>query len=249
MLKTRASDPETMTSCLRGVDDLRGVERDALDGSLGLHGTQRLFAVTWKEVRWHGHRVYIYVYVCVYGCVFEFNVYKPSMSGLDPIPEENLAWDYYYRLYYDDDDDDDENENESYTYTPPRMADDYDPTTENENENPALDIALDNDDDDDDDDTTPPPGTPGATSTPYQPGAASTPYHTGKEHEMTTLPQQQSGVAQVPMPPWEALTHIYPDASATDLEAFYPPGSQRLTVKMAGAGKPSFALYTTKIGD
>ena len=33
----------------------------------------------------------------------------------------------------------------------------YDPTTENEN--PALDIALDNDDDDDDD-TTPPPGTP-----------------------------------------------------------------------------------------
>ena len=124
------------------------------------------------------------------------------------------------------------------------MADDYDPTTENEN--PGLDIALDNDDDDDD--TTPPPGTPGATSTPYQPGAASTPYHTGERHEMTTLPQERSGVAQVPMPPWEALTHIYPDASATDLEAFYPPGSQRLTVKMAGAGKPSFALYTTKKG-
>ena len=34
------------------------------------------------------------------------------MSGLEPIPEENLAWDSYYTLYYDDD------ENENYTYTP-----------------------------------------------------------------------------------------------------------------------------------
>ena len=158
-------------------------------------------------------------------------MYTNQLSDLEPIPEENLAWDSYYTLYYDDDYD----ENENYTYTPPRMAD-YDPTTENEN--PALDIAIDNDDDD----TTPPPGTPGATSTPYQPGAA---YHPGEEHEMTTLPQEQSGVVQGPgEPAWNALTHTYPNTSATDLEAFYPPGSQRLKVKLAGAGKPSFYLYT-----
>ena len=25
------------------------------------------------------------------------------MSGLEPIPEENMTWDSYYTLYYDDD--------------------------------------------------------------------------------------------------------------------------------------------------
>ena len=54
----------------RDVQDLAGVgrrrvKRAAVDCSLGLHGAQGLFHVTWKEVRWHGHRVYIYVYVCV----------------------------------------------------------------------------------------------------------------------------------------------------------------------------------------
>ena len=179
------------------------------------------------------------VYICVYDCVYVCVIYKTVMSTLEPIPEKNLAWDSYYILYYDDYDDD---ENENYTYTTPRMADDYDPTTENKN--PALDIALDNDDDDDD--TTPPPGTPGATSTPYQPGAT---YHPGEEHEMTTLPQEQSGVVQGPgEPAWNALTHIYPNASATDLEAFYPPDSQRLKVKLAGAVKASYYLYTTQQG-
>ena len=229
----------TDVKCLFGLGT-RGVERDAPDCSLGLHGTQGLFAVAWKEVRWHGHRVYIYVYVCV----FEFNVYKPSMSGLDPIPEEDPVWDYYYRLYYDDEDDDVQNS----VYTPQRMAD-YDPTTENEN--PALDIALDNDDDDDDDDTTPPgtPGPPGATSTPYQPGATSTPHHPSEAHEMTNLPQEQSGMVHGPgEPAWNALTHIYPNASATELEAFYDPTSQRLKVKMTGAGKASYYLYTTQQG-
>ena len=119
------------------------------------------------------------------------------MSDLAPIPEEDLAWDYYYRLYYDDDDDDFQNS----IYTSPRM-DDYDPTKENENS--ALDRALDNDDDD----TTAPgtPGTPGATSTPYHPGAA---YHPGEEHELSTLPQEQSGVVHGPgEPAWKALTYI-----------------------------------------
>ena len=158
------------------------------------------------------------------------------MSDLAPIPEEDLAWDYYYRLYYDDDDD-----FQNSIYTSPRM-DDYDPTKKNENS--ALDRALDNDDDD----TTAPgtPGTPGATSTPYHPGAA---YHPGEEHELSTLPQEQSGVVHGPgEPAWKALTYIYPNASATDLEAFYPPDSQRLKVKMAGGGKASYFLFTTERG-
>ena len=42
--------------------------------------------------------------------------------------------------------------------------------------------------------------------------------------------------------------YIYPNASATDLEAFYPPDSQRLKVKMAGAGKASYFLHTKERG-
>ena len=100
MLKTRASDPETMTSYseslgtrdvqgLAGVG-LGGVECDALDGSLRLHSAQGLFAVTWKEVRWHGHRVYIYVYDCVYVfCLcFKLHMYTfaQSWQKADMIP-------------------------------------------------------------------------------------------------------------------------------------------------------------------
>ena len=150
------------------------------------------------------------------------------MSELEPIPEENMAWDYYYKLYYDDDDD-----SENTIYTPTVMDGDYDP--DRDNENTALDIALDSDDDD----TT--PGTPAAASTSYRPGAK---YHPGEEHEMTHLPQEQSGLAHAPgEPAWNSLTFIYPDASATDLEAFYDPKTQRLKVKMAGAGKKAYFLY------
>ena len=134
------------------------------------------------------------------------------MSGLDPIPKENMAWDSYYRLYYDDDD------FENSVYTPTAIDGDYDP--DRENENTVLDQALDSDDDD----TT--PGTPAAASTPYQPGAA---YHPGEEHEMTNLPQEQTGLVHGPgEPAWNALTYIYPDANVTDLEAFYDPKTQRL---------------------
>ena len=223
----------TDIQCLAGLG-LRGVECDALDGSLGLHGAQGLLAVGWKEVRWHGHRVYI-VFMFVF---LIFNVYKPIMSGLDPIPEEDLAWDYYYKLYYDDDEEFVPPENQNYIYTTPMAEGGYDPTTENEN--PALDIAIDNDDDD----TTPPgsPGTPGATSTPYQPGAA---YHPGEDHEMTTLPQEQSGVVHGPgEAAWRALKFIFPDALATELEAYYDPKTQRLMVRRVGAGEVSYPLYT-----
>ena len=114
----------------------------------------------------------------------------------------------------------------------------YDPTTENEN--PALDIALDNDDDDDD--TTLPPGTPGATSTPYPPGAA---YHHVEEHEMTRLPQEETGVVEGPgESAWNALKGIFPNASATEVEAYLDPTSKRLMVKKAGADQTAYALYT-----
>ena len=62
------------------------------------------------------------------------------------------------------------------------------------NEDPDLDIRIDHDDDDDDDNeeevNTTQPFQPGASSTPYTPGAA---YHPGEAHEMTHLPQEQSG--------------------------------------------------------
>ena len=62
------------------------------------------------------------------------------------------------------------------------------------NEDPDLDFRIDHDDDDDDDNeeevNTTQPFQPGASSTPYTPGAA---YHPGEAHEMTHLPQEQSG--------------------------------------------------------
>ena len=80
---------------------------------------------------------------------------------------------------------------------------------------------------------------------PFEPGGASTPYPEGEEHEMTNLPQEQTGMVHGPgEPAWNSLTFIYPDASATDLEAFYDPKTQRLKVKMAGSGKTSYYLYT-----
>ena len=59
----------TDVQCLAGLG-LRGVERDALDGSLSLHSTQRLFAVAWKEVRWYSHRVYTYMFMFSFVFVF-----------------------------------------------------------------------------------------------------------------------------------------------------------------------------------
>ena len=162
------------------------------------------------------------------------------MSILETIPEEDLTWDSYYRIYYDNDDEFVTSENQNTIYTIPMAEGGWD------NETPVLDHDIDHDDDDDDDDTTSPPGPPGAASTPYRPGD---PYHPGEEHEMTTLPQEQSGVVHGPgEPAWNSLTFIYRDASATDLEAFYDPKKQRLKVKMAGAGKASYYLFTTEKG-
>ena len=117
----------------------------------------------------------------------------------------------------------------------------YDPTTE---KTPLPDTG---DDDDDNLDWEAPvvldPEEPDRTQ-PFEPGGASTPYPEGEEHEMTNLPQEQTGMVHGPgEPAWNSLTFIYPDASATDLEAFYDPKTQRLKVKMAGAGKKAYFLY------
>ena len=69
------------------------------------------------------------------------------MSGLEPIPEENMDWDSYYRLYYDDDDDSENN----YTYTTPsNMAEGgYDPNDSATDKDPLIPSTGDDDDDDD----------------------------------------------------------------------------------------------------
>ena len=122
------------------------------------------------------------------------------MSGLDAIPEENSAWDYYYKIYYEDDEDADDflpPENQNYKYTTPMAEGGYDPTTENET--PWEDHWIDIDDDDEEEvDTT----------RPFQPPASSTPYHGGEEHEMTHLSQEQSGAGDtIPLlPEFQELT-------------------------------------------
>ena len=136
--------------------------------------------------------MFVFVFVFVF---LNFNVYKTIMSGLDPIPEENLVWDYYYKLFYDDD----EfvlPENQNYIYTTPMAEGGYDPmdaTTEK--------IPLIPDTGDDDDDTDPwknidlnqIPITGDTDSTqPFEPGAASTP--AGEKVPMATrtrLPKEQ----------------------------------------------------------
>ena len=111
----------------------------------------------------------------------------------------------------------------------------YDPT-----ETDPL-IPDTGDDDDADDDTTG-PGTPGASSTPYRPG---TRYHPDEEHEMSTFPTEDSGLVHNPgEAAWKSLTYIYPDANATELEAFIDPTTKRLKVKMTGQSKASYYLYT-----
>ena len=67
----------------------------------------------------------------------------------------------------------------------------------------------------------------------------------GEDIELGNLSKEQSGMVHGPgEPAWKALTFLFPDASATDLEAFLDPTSQRLRVKMAGAGKASYYLMT-----
>ena len=106
-------------------------------------------------------------------------------------------------------------------------------------------MTFDNDDDDEID-----------TTRPFQPGAASTPYHYGEQHEMQTMMHEQSGLpgtsyeetpllgARAQMQnSWDALTRLFPRASATDLETSYSK-TGRLQVKMSGFGKKAYPLFT-----
>ena len=130
------------------------------------------------------------------------------------------------------------------------MADggDYESTTE---KTPLISKKGDDDDDgidweapvvlDPDDPETTQPFTPRAASTPHQPGGSYQP------DEMPTFPTEDSGLVHNPgEAAWKSLTYIYPDANATELEAFIDPTTKRLKVKMAGAGKASYFLYTTE---
>ena len=125
---------------------------------------------------------------------------------------------------------------------------DYDPTTE---KTPLISKKGDDDDDDDGIDW----GAPGVldpddpeTTQPFSPRAASTPHQPGGSYqpdEMPTFPTEDSGLVHGPGTlAWNSLTFLYPEANATELEAFYDPVTKRLKVKMAGSGKTSYYLMT-----
>ena len=173
------------------------------------------------------------------------------MADFDRPDKKNGAWDYY-QIYYPGDDDDyyyyfttENDQNKKYNYT--NMAgrgDDFDLDVHNIDPDTKVDFG----DDDDEEEVN--------TTQPFQPQGASTPaagpYHGGESHEMSEFGPEQSGLADTtPLLPqdqreraWNATITFYPDASATDLEAFYDPKTKRLMVKMAGAGKKAYYLFT-----
>ena len=127
------------------------------------------------------------------------------------------------------------------------------------------DPSVDDDDDDDDNESnTTQPFTPGASSTPYQPpGDSEGPYHGGEEHEMSQLPQEQSGQDTDPLltgdeldqrlqqtrqdSAWADLLEMYPQANKDALQVEYQKdkqGNPRLLVKMVGRGKKVYPLFT-----
>ena len=123
---------------------------------------------------------------------------------------------------------------------------------------PDLDHDIDHDDDDDDDDDEQEVN----TTRPFYPGSASTPYNGGEQHEMQTMQHEQSGLPDtsydetpllgsrtqsVQERAWGALKGLFPKSSSTSLEASYSLKG-RLQVKMAGAGKKLYDLFTTKRG-
>ena len=114
--------------------------------------------------------------------------------------------------------------------------------------------------DDDDESNTTQPFTPEATSTPYQPPG---PYHGGEEHEMSQLPQEQSGQDTDPLltgdeldqrlqqtrqgSAWADLLEMYPQANKDALQVDYQKdkqGNPRLLIKMVGRGKKVYPLFT-----
>ena len=213
MLKTRASEPETMTSCSESL----GTETYSVSPGWASEGlnvmrltVRSAFMAPSVFSLWHGRRfgctaiarrVYTYSFICVF--VFKILIYKTFMSGLDPIPEENGAWDYYHKIYYDDDEDFSSPENQNYKYTTPMAEDGYDPMDTSTEKDPLI---PDKGDDDDDTDVWDNPDqwqvtegglerlpTPGDTDStqPFEPDAPFTP--AGEQVPMSTrtrLPQE-----------------------------------------------------------
>ena len=114
-------------------------------------------------------------------------------------------------------------------------------------EDKDLDYHIDHDDDDDQEVN---------RTGPFDPYAASTPYHGGEQHEFQTMMHEQGGLpdtsyeetpllgARAQMQnSWDALTRLFPRASATDLETSYSK-TGRLQVKMSGFGKKTYPLFT-----
>ena len=110
---------------------------------------------------------------------------------------------------------------------------------------PVLDDNLDNDDDQEVDRTRP-----------FHPGAASTPYYGAGQFEIQNMMHEQSGLPDTSYEEspllgaqaetqnsWDALTRLFPRASAIDLETSYSK-TGRLQVKRSGIGKKSYALFT-----
>ena len=94
------------------------------------------------------------------------------------------------------------------------------------------------------------------TTRPFFPGASSTPYDRGEQYEMQTMMHEQSGLPdtsyeETPLlgaqaeiqSSWDALTRLFPRASATDLETSYSK-TGRLQVRRSGIGKKSYPLFT-----
>ena len=94
------------------------------------------------------------------------------------------------------------------------------------------------------------------TTRPFFPGASSTPYDRGEQHEMQTMMHEQSGLPdtsyeETPLlgaqadiqSSWDALTRLFPRASATDLETSYSK-TGRLQVRRSGIGKKTYPLFT-----
>ena len=114
---------------------------------------------------------------------------------------------------------------------------------ENDEENPLLEHEEKDDDEE--------------TTNPFQPGGSSTP---GEDIPMTTMNREKEkgqGIAETSFiegsplsrvltsnaKAWDSLTGIFPDAKATELEAFYSK-TGKLQVKMFGQGKKAYPLFT-----
>ena len=116
--------------------------------------------------------------------------------------------------------------------------------------NPSYEL----DDNDGDDDTF---DNGADETTPFIP-QTSTPYSGGEnfgmqtmQHEVAGLPETSSAETSFGSRPimseraWEAAKDLFPNMSATDLEVSYNKKNGKLQVKMFGAGKKQYSIFTT----